>query len=160
MKRWLALVLSVVAALAIVAVPVWLIQPFSPQTKRALEVGYLLRAWSPVATLVLAALAVWAVVAIWRGTRRRWAKALAVVVLLPIFPAVWFTRQNHFEWMFNPLQGAAYASAADAGSFVGADDMVLAVEVNGERVAYPVRLMAYHHLAADVVGGTPLVATY
>jgi hypothetical protein len=27
-------------------------------------------------------------------------------------------------------------------------------------VAYPVRLMAYHHLVQDVVGGTPLVATY
>ncbi len=39
-------------------------------------------------------------------------------------------------------------------------DMVLAVEINGEAVAYPVRLMAYHHLVHDVVGGTPIVATY
>ena len=30
----------------------------------------------------------------------------------------------------------------------------------GERVAYPVRLMGYHHLVADTVGGVPLVATY
>jgi hypothetical protein len=38
--------------------------------------------------------------------------------------------------------------------------MVLAVERGGERVAYPVLLMAYHHLAADTVGGVSVVATY
>jgi hypothetical protein len=38
--------------------------------------------------------------------------------------------------------------------------MVLSVKVNGEAVAYPVRLMAYHHVVQDIVGGTPLVATY
>jgi hypothetical protein len=38
--------------------------------------------------------------------------------------------------------------------------MVLAVERGGERVAYPVRLMAYHHVVADTVGGVPIVATY
>jgi len=27
-------------------------------------------------------------------------------------------------------------------------------------VAYPVRLMAYHHVVPDVVGGVPIVATY
>jgi hypothetical protein len=43
---------------------------------------------------------------------------------------------------------------------VGEDDIVLAVKINGESAAYPVRLMAYHHLVEDVVGGTPIVATY
>jgi hypothetical protein len=38
--------------------------------------------------------------------------------------------------------------------------MVLAVEIGGESVAYPVRLMAYHHLVGDTVGGVPIVATY
>ncbi|HEX7173717.1 MAG TPA: hypothetical protein VF240_00345, partial [Pyrinomonadaceae bacterium] len=55
MKRWLLLLLLSAAALALVAVPVWLIQPFSPQTPRALEVGYALRRWSPLVTLALAA---------------------------------------------------------------------------------------------------------
>ena len=61
--------------------------------------------------------------------------------------------------MFNPLAHSAYAKADDA-SFVGAEDMVLAVEHNGDAVAYPVRLMAYHHVVGDTVGGTPIVATY
>jgi hypothetical protein len=73
--------------------------------------------------------------------------------------SVWAARQNIYEWMFNPLEGAAYAGAKET-DFVGDDDMVLAVERGGERVAYPVRLLAYHHLVADRVGGVPLVATY
>jgi hypothetical protein len=36
----------------------------------------------------------------------------------------------------------------------------MAVESNGEAAAYPIRLMAYHHLVQDVIGGTPIVATY
>ena len=61
--------------------------------------------------------------------------------------------------MFNPLANSAYAKANDA-SFVGEEDMVLAVEHNGDAVAYPVRLMAYHHVVEDTVGGTPIVSTY
>jgi hypothetical protein len=53
----------------------------------------------------------------------------------------------------------AYASTG-AADFVNDSDMVLAVLKNGEAAAYPVRLMAYHHLVQDVVGGTPIVATY
>lgn len=61
--------------------------------------------------------------------------------------------------MFNPLAGAAYAKIKDA-NYVSDGDVVLAVDNNGEAAAYPIRLMAYHHLVQDVVGGTPLVATY
>ena len=71
----------------------------------------------------------------------------------------WFARQNHFEWMFNPLPHSSYAKVTDA-SFVSDSDMVLAVTINGESAAYPVRLMAYHHVVQDQVGGTPIVATY
>jgi hypothetical protein len=37
---------------------------------------------------------------------------------------------------------------------------VLAVTVGEESVAYPIRLMGYHHLVGDTVGGVPIVATY
>ena len=43
---------------------------------------------------------------------------------------------------------------------VATNDRVMTVEVGNESVAYPIRLMAYHHLVQDTVGGTPLVATY
>jgi hypothetical protein len=159
MKRWLLLLLLVAAALAFVVVPVFLIQPFRPQTARALAVGYELRAWAPWVTAAAALLALVLVVRMWRGSRRWWAKAVMVVLLVPLAASAWLARQNIFEWMFKPLAGASYAEAG-AADYVGDEDMVLAVERGGERVAYPVRLMAYHHLVADTVGGVPVVATY
>ena len=159
MKRWLALILLVVLSLAFVAAPVYLIQPFKPQTARALEVGYELKRLAPWLTVVAALAGLALVVLIWRGSRRRWAKALAVVLFVPVAASVWLARQNVYEVMFNPLADASYAPA-DKVDYIGGDDMVLAVERGGERAAYPVRLMAYHYVVADAVGGVPVVATY
>jgi Protein of unknown function (DUF3179) len=156
---WLTLVVIAVATLAVVLLPVWIIQPFSPQTQRGLELSYALRRWSPVVTLIAATAALILVVWLWRNSRRWWRKALMAVVLVPIFAAVWLARQNHFEWMFNPLPNAAYAKISDAG-FVADSDIVMAIQLNGEAASYPIRLMAYHHIVEDVVGGTPVVATY
>jgi hypothetical protein len=156
---WLLLPGLLVLSIALVAIPVFLIQPFRPQTQRALEISYLLRRWSPLSTVVLLiatfALIIWQ----WPQARRWWRKAILVVLLLLTFVPAWFARQNHFEWMFNPLRNSAYVKANDA-SFVRDADMVLAVKINNEAVAYPVRLMAYHHIVSDVVGGTPICATY
>jgi thiol:disulfide interchange protein len=159
MKRWLALILLVPLALALVAAPVYLIQPFKPQTARALEVGYELKRFAPWATLTAAFASLALVLTIWRRSRRRWAKAFAVLLFLPVAASVWLARQNVYEVMFNPLADASFAPA-DKVDYVNGDDMVLAVEHGGERAAYPVRLMAYHHVVADAVGGVPLVATY
>jgi hypothetical protein len=155
---WLLLLLIVFAALAVVILPVWLIQPFRPQTQRGLEISFALRRWSPLITVIALTLSLLFVGALIRGARW-WSKGLLVLALLPLLVATWFARQNHFEWMFNPLANSAYAKASEA-NFVADNDMVLAVERNGEAAAYPIRLMAYHHLVQDVVGGTPLVATY
>jgi hypothetical protein len=146
-------------AFAIVFIPVWIIQPFKPQTSRGVELSYVLRRLSPWITIIALALSAVLIVKLWRDSRRWWKKALLVVILIPLLASTWFARQNHFEWMFNPLANAAYAKVTDA-EFVAEDDVVLAVEINGEAAAYPVRLMAYHHLVEDVVGGTPIVATY
>ncbi len=159
MKRWLALLLVVIAAVAFVVVPVYLIFPFRPQTPRALEIGYALRRWSPVMTLAAVALGLTLVVLIWRHSRRWWARAFAVILLLPVFPAAWFARQNHFEWMFAPVRDAAYARAGEA-AFVNDGDMVLAVGKGEEAAGYPVNIIAYHHIVQDTVGAVPIVATY
>ena len=45
-------------------------------------------------------------------------------------------------------------------SFVNDADRMMAVTIGDESVAYPIRIMAYHHVVADTVGGTPIVATY
>jgi Protein of unknown function (DUF3179) len=156
---WLALVLIAGATLAIVLLPLWIIQPFSPQTQRGLEVSYAMKRWAPVLTLITAAAVLILIVCLWRGSRRWWRKALLMIVLIPVLAATWLARQNHFEWMFNPLANPIYAKTSEAG-FVDDSDIVMAVELNQEAAAYPIRLMAYHHLVQDVVGGTPIVATY
>ena len=156
---WLLLLLMALIAVALVLVPVWIVQPFKPQSPRGLEVSYAMRRWSPILTIIALAFGSFLAAMLWSGSRSGWKKALLVVVLIPLFASTWFARQNHFEWMFNPLAQAAYAKATETG-FVADSDIVLAVESNGEAVAYPVRLMAYHHVVEDVVGGTPVVATY
>ena len=159
MKRWLLLLLIVAAAAALVVVPVYLIQPFKPQTSRSLAVGYEVRRFAPWVTVALALAGLVLVARMWRASRRWWARALMVLLLVPLPAAAWAARQNVYEVMFNPLPSPAYARSAEA-DFVAPDEMVLAVERGGERVAYPVLLMAYHHVVADTVGGVPLVATY
>ena len=159
MRRWLLLLLTVAAAVAFVAVPGLLIQPFRPQTERGLAAGYYVRGLAPWATVALAAAALLLVARMWRASRRRWARVLTVLLLLPAGATVWASRQNVYEVMFKPLASPAYARPGEV-DYISDEDMVLAVGRGGERAAYPVRLMAYHHLVADTVGGVPIVATY
>lgn len=156
---WLVLIAVATATVAVVFTPIWLIQPFAAQTRRAVEVSYILRSWSPLFTLAAAGLAIGLAFYIWTNTKRWFGKLLLIVPLFVILAFTWLARQNHFEWMFNPLGQPAYAKISDV-DFVTDDDMVLAVAINGESAAYPVRQMAYHHVVQDVVGGMPITATY
>jgi uncharacterized protein DUF3179 len=155
---WLMLFVLVVVVIAIVLTPVFLIMPFKAQTPRMLEISYAMRRWSPVVTVVGLLAILTFMIGLWFGGRW-WSRAFMLLLLVPTLGATWLARQNHFEWMFNPLPNAAYAKVADA-SFVNDNDRVLAVTIGGESVAYPIRLMGYHHLVGDSVGGTPIVATY
>ena len=155
---WLILLVLVVAVVAIVLTPMYLIAPFKAQTSRVLAVSYLMRRWSPLVTIVASLVILTLTIRLWLGGRW-WSRAILVLLLLPVLGATWLARQNHFEWMFNPLPNPAYAKAAEA-VFVKDDDRVMAVRLGEESVAYPITLMAYHHVLGDTVGGTPIVATY
>lgn len=153
------LLLLVAIVLAMVLIPVWIIHPFKSQTPGGMELAYMLRRWSPAVTLIALACVLALTVYLWRGGLRWWGKAALAPVVLAALAGAWFARQNHFEWMFNPLAEAAFVKAGEA-AFVADDDKVIAVEVNGESVAYPIRQMAYHHVVQNEVGGAPIVATY
>ena len=156
---WLACAAAVLGALALVAAPVVLLHPFRPQTPFGVAVAFELRGAAPAATLVLFVLAVAIAVPIVRRTHGAWPRsALAVLVVLAA-AAAWFARQNHFEWMFRPIPDPSYARVAAVSTVVDSD-MVIAVAIGGDAVAYPVREMAYHHVLNDVVGGRPVVSTY
>jgi hypothetical protein len=155
---WSMWLITIATGLAIVIAPIWIIQPFKPQSQQGLELSYALRRISPFLTIIASLGVVVLTAWLWRGARW-YSKAVLVLLAIPLFAATWMARQNHFEWMFKPHANLAYAKS-DAASHVADGDMILAVQNNGEAVAYPVRLMAYHHLVQDVVGGTPIVATY
>jgi hypothetical protein len=156
---WLILLLITAATVGLVFTPVWFIKPFSAQTAQQVEISYLLKSWSPILTIVFALCAIGLAVFIWRNATRSLKTIPLILPLLIIFVFTWFARQNHFEWMFNPLENTKFARVPET-DFVADDEMVLAVKINDDAVAFPVRQMAYHHIAQAQVGGMPITATY
>lgn len=156
---WASLLSLAALALAVVLVPVVLIRPFSPQTPGSMALAFTLRRWSPLLTLLAAAGALLLAWRLWRGKPRALPTAAALLVTALVLVSAWLARQNHFEWMFAPLPDARFVRSASA-DFVAPQDMVLAVALNGDAVAYPVRQLAYHHLVEDAVDKVPIVATY
>jgi uncharacterized membrane protein YozB (DUF420 family) len=157
---WLLLLLAAIAAFVAVAIPTFTIHPFKPQTARGVAWSYALKRAAPVVTAVALAVSVAGMIVLWRGTRRWWQRAILVALVATTSLVSWFARQNHFEWMFNPLPTVQYVAVSEAGRFLVDAEIVMGIEVKSEAVAYPIRQLAYHHLANTVVGGTPLVATY
>lgn len=154
----LGLLFLVVAAVTLIAIPIYEIRPFVPQTPSGVSLAYACRRLAPWVTVL--ALAGWAAITagLWRGARW-WSRALLVLALVPLGGAAWMAWTNIFEKMFAPLPSPRYARAGEA-VWVKDGDLVLGVERNGEAVAYPVRQVAYHHVVMDEVGGVPVVATY
>lgn len=60
---------------------------------------------------------------------------------------------------FVPLDDPTFL-AADETDYFGDEELVLGVEFAGEFRAYPVRMLRYHHIVNDIVGGEPLLVTY
>src|SRR5712691_1329058 len=91
-RRWIwpALLFLLLLSIALVAIPVFLIQPFRPQTQRALETSYLLRTWSPLVTITIFLAALALTIRKWKDARRSWRKALLVIILLLLLVPAWF----------------------------------------------------------------------
>jgi len=151
------MVLAVLAAGMAVA-PVVLQQPFGAQTPTGMAVAHATKQWSPLLTVALAIGVVWLALSAARGAR--WlGKALLVVPVAVVLAASWFARQNAFEWWFNRLSQPRFVAARDS-SWLEPNDLVLAVSRDGDAAAYPIRLIAYHHIVNDRIGRTPSVVTY
>lgn len=58
-----------------------------------------------------------------------------------------------------PLVRPKHVGAADA-EYLDGDDIVFGISVNGEARAYPKRILAWHELARDEVGGVDLAIVY
>jgi Protein of unknown function (DUF3179) len=156
---WVLATLLAFGMLAWVATPVLVIKPFKSQTPFGVALSYELRRWAPAVTLAGTALLLVVLVGLVRRRPRWWQWAPLLVLAATGGVSTWFARQNHFEWMFNPLRDPTYAPATLA-RFMDDRDMVVAAEIRGDAVAWPVRQMAYHHIVHAAVGGIPVVTTY
>lgn len=50
--------------------------------------------------------------------------------------------------------------SADQADYLGSDERVFGVSINGEHRAYPLRIMNPHEMANDVLGGEPIALAY
>jgi hypothetical protein len=148
-----------VASVALLVVPARIIHPFRAQTPRGIALAFFAVRAAGFVIPIAALIAIAATFVLWRGSRSRVRKVALVAAALLLAPAAVMTRQRPIEWMFNPIQRAAFARAGEA-SWVALRDDVLVVTVRGDAVAYPVRQIAYHHIVHDDVGGEPIVVTY
>ena len=146
--------LAVLVAVVTVVLPYWVVRPFRPQGPGELAVALTTLRLAPWLLAGAAALAVWMVVRA-RPGRPRIGTALALLLVLA---AAAGSRVNLFEQMFAPLPGPTFVAVA--GAPLAGDEQVMAVRVGDVVRAYPVRIMAYHHVLNDAPGEVPLVVTY
>lgn len=52
------------------------------------------------------------------------------------------------------------ARAKEADAFLDPEDRVLGVAIQGEATAYPIRILNWHEIVNDTLGGVPIAATY
>jgi len=142
-----------------VLAPMGIIQPFRAQTPRGVHLSYVLSSWSPSVTLALLLAAIAAAAILMRRSRRWHGRAGAAMIVLALGGAAWLARQNHFEWMFHPIDSPRFEGPGAAHGLADGD-LVLGVSAAGASRAYPVKVLAYHHVLNDEVGDRAVVATY
>lgn len=154
--------LAVVVALVALVTPIWVMRPFRSQGSTELAVALATLRVAPWVLAAMALLALWMVVRAWPLASPRWLgwarRVGTVLALLVVLAAGALSRVNPFEQMFAPLPGPTFVAVAEAPW--AADDVMMTVRVGDETRGYPVRVMAYHHVLNDELGGRPLVVTY
>ena len=161
MKRrilWITLAICLLVSFFCLAYPLYVIQPFRAQGARELAIALAVLRIRSFVTGMCAGAAV-AIAIFYAGAERRWfGRAAAILATLLVCAFALLSHVNVYEKMFHPMGRPSVGPAAKS-KLDGAEE-VLAVNVGGEARAYPVRILAYHHVANDVLGGVPIAATY
>ena len=142
--------LSLATAFFCLAYPLYVIRPFRQQGTRELALALTVIQIRPVVTV----LAILAAAACLFFYRRLW----AAVAVLAVCVCAGLGHVNVYEIMFHPMGSPSFESI-EATKLDG-KEMVIAVNLGGTARAYPIRIISYHHIANDTVGGVPIVATY
>ncbi len=100
----------------------------------------------------------------------RWFRALGFGLMLAAFFALWVepagARPEDEIRTLLPKDGIPsiddpkFALAKEADKFMQPDEMVIGVDINGDRRAYSVPLLSSHEIVNDVVGGRKIAVTW
>ena len=153
----LAVFFGAIAAFALAAYPIYVIRPFREQKPAALSQAlWVLLHNKPLVLLLTLAVVAFALV-LWRRSGWISKAVLGVAAILSLLATVG-TWINPYEQMFHPAGDPKFLSLDQAA--IDPNDMVIAVTMNGESRAYPIREMGYHHIVNDRLQGMPMVVTY
>ena len=149
--EWALLVLLVLSSAAMAVAPWWVMDPARPQSPTELQFAYLARTgWSSV--LAMMSLGAGALLCM-----RRWSlggllgKLLSVPILILLGLSAFVANTNLLEEILRPLEAVSYIPAAEV-DFIESDDVLLRVRADGGERAYPMRLLAFHHVVNTTIG--------
>lgn len=89
-------------------------------------------------------------------TRKKWMPALVLAVAMAV--TYLFNFRMTADHMF--LQPEIITFHTRAENTLIDSTLVIAVELNNEAKAYPIRYIVYHHQVRDTLGGNPIMVTY
>jgi hypothetical protein len=137
----------------------YMLMPFpGSQALDSLQAAYVLRPWVRSAQIAGAALALIGLVGLFRCSRKRramiWTAVLIVVAGGVLYISVAMTASR----IFRPMGQVTFV--AGATEKIPGKTIVLGVAVRETAKAYPIWILAYHHLLEDEVDGQPVLITY
>ena len=157
--RHLAVIMVCLAiAFFAVAYPVYVIHPFRSQGARELQVALFLIRYRGGVELAAALTALIAGLGHWRAHRGVWRKLGSAALTFGVLVCAALSRVNLYEKLFHPIANPSFTAAGE--SKLDGDEKVIAIAVGGAARAYPVRIISYHHIVNDFLGGVPVAATY
>jgi hypothetical protein len=155
---FLILTLLLVAAVAALIYPIYVIRPFRAQGSRELMAALAVLQYRPFAMIFFVACSIWVLIRYWRREQRWLRRTSSAAVVLVIAAVALLSWINAYEIMFHPFDRPSFVNADQ--SKLDRDEKVIAVTVGNVARAYPIRIISYHHIINDVVDGIPIAATY
>jgi hypothetical protein len=150
--------LCFLVATAALVYPLYVIRPFRHQAPRELMVALAVLRYRPLAMIFCTLSSLSALVWYWGREKRTFRRAASAISVVAVAAVAVLSRVNVYEIMFHPFDRPSFSSAGQAK--LDGDEKVIAVSIGQEERAYPIRIISYHHVINDLVGGVPIVATY